>query len=226
MCHSDSSAPATATATASAPASATAAAPAAALPPLPPQLQYAAVVVAVVAVAGVAAIQYTSATASATASATGSGSIPPVPGSSTATAGNNFLESTVPAVSAFAGVTVADCFAASLGQKNNDDFLSLSAGAGAVIGSTLNGLLTRQSPSKILESGVVGLTGAMAGYACGKYINAEYARAKTSNADPKQESTDSYALSNGGFAALGTGLFIGAKQMVRGVGTCKNPTPC
>ena len=207
MCHSDSSATATATATAT--ASATATAPASATPPPPGSGQY--VVIAVTALAAVALSLGASATTTASASAT---------------AGNNFLESTVPAVSAFAGVTVADCFAASLGQKNNDNVLSLSAGAGAVIGTTLNGLLTRQSPYKILENSVVALPGAMAGYACGKYINAEYARAKTSNSDPKQESTDSYALSNGGFAALGTGLFIGAKQMVRGVGACKNPTPC
>ena len=186
---------------------------ASATPPPPGSGQY--VVIAVTALAAVALslVPVLGATASA-------------PATATASAGNNFLESTVPAVSAFAGVTVADCFAASLGQKNNDDFLSLSAGAGAVIGSTLNGLLTRQSPYKILENSVVALPGAMAGYACGKYINAEYARAKTSNSDPKQESTDSYALSNGSFAALGTGLFIGAKQMVRGVGTCANPTPC
>ena len=185
---------------------------ASATPPPPGSGQY--VVIAVTALAAVALslVPVLGATASA-------------PATATASAGNNFLESTVPAVSAFAGVTVADCFAASLGQKNNDDFLSLSAGAGAVIGTTLNGLLTRQSPYKILENSVVALPGAMAGYACGKYINAEYARAKTSNSDPKQESTDSYALSNGGFAALGTGLFIGAKQMVRGVG-CNSTYNC
>jgi len=129
--------------------------------------------------------------------------------------GNNLLESTSAGVGAVSGVLTAAGLATLFGQKNNDNVLKLSASVGTVIGTTLNSLLMGEPYHKMLESGVVALSGAMAGYACGQYIY-EGSMGLLLNAESKQETSNFYgALSKGAFSGLGAGLFISGKQMVR-----------
>ena len=152
--------------------------------------------------------------------------VPPTVGAAPST-GNNLLESTSAGVGGFAGVTVAAGLAALLNKRNNHNVLRLSAGVGSVIGTTLHGVLRGQPSHKMVENGVVGLAGAMAGYACGQHINEGYAKGNPSNAELKQESPNFYdALSNAGFSGLVASLFISGKQMARGVGACKPPYTC
>jgi hypothetical protein len=152
--------------------------------------------------------------------------VPPTVGAAPST-GNNLLESTSAGVGAVSGVAAAAGLAALLNKRNNHNVLKIAAGVGSVIGTTLHGVLRGQPSHKMVENGVVGLAGAMAGYACGQYINEGYAKGNPANAELKQESPNFYdALSNAGFSGLGAGLFISGKQMVRGLGACKPPFPC
>ena len=145
--------------------------------------------------------------------------LPPVPPRPRSySAADNFLESSSAAVGAFAGTSIAAGLAALFGQRNDDNVLSLSAGTGSVIGTTLHSLLMGEPYCKILENGIVGFPAAMTGYAFGKYINDGYAWEWYANAGPKQESTDFYgALANGAFAGLGAGTTVGVKNMLRGI---------
>ena len=145
----------------------------------------------------------------------------------TLSTGDNLLESTSGGVGAFAGVLTATGLAALLNKRNNHNVLKLAAGVGAGIGTTLNGFLKGDPSHKMVENGVVGLAGAMAGYACGQHINEGYPKGKPANTELKQESPNFYdALSNAGFSGLVASLFISGKQMARGVGACKPPYTC
>ena len=141
---------------------------------------------------------------------------------------NNLLESTSAGVGAVSGVAAATGLASLLGKRNNHNVLKLAAGVGSVIGTTLNCLLMGEPYHKMLENGVVGLTGAMAGYAYGQYINEGYANKAPNHWSMDSNGNPTYygALSNGGFSGLGAGLFISGKQMVRGLGACKPPYTC
>jgi len=142
-------------------------------------------------------------------------------------AADNFLESSAAAVGTFAGTAIAAGLAALLGQRNDDNVLSLSAGAGSVIGTTSHGFLMGKPICKTLENGIVGFPGAMAGYALGNHINDEYVRYWIGNTGPKQGSTDFYgALLNGAFAGLCAGTTVGVKNLLRGVGACQPPHSC
>ena len=148
------------------------------------------------------------------------------PGDASST-GDNLLESTSAGVGAFAGTSIAAGLAALLGKKNNHNVLRLSAGTGSVIGTTLLGLALGDPYYKTLENGIVGFPAAMTGYVGGQYINEGYAKGNPANTGPKQESTDFYgALANGAFAALGAGVTVGVKNMLRGVGNCIPPNTC
>jgi hypothetical protein len=82
----------------------------------------------------------------------------------------------------------------------NNTSLVLSAGAGAVIGTTLHTLLNKESLNLMLVNSFVGATGAMVGCAAGILIA------------PKASNELNGILLDGGLAALGAGGAIAIKQ--------------
>ena len=123
-------------------------------------------------------------------------------------------------VGAFAGVSIAATGTALLGQTQNNTVLALSGGAGAVIGSLLNGFLDiKPNTTIVLDNAFVGASGAVIGYAVGAYINNQYigaSEAKETRADNAGQATSlSGVLSNAGFSALGAGAAVSIIELNR-----------
>ena len=123
---------------------------------------------------------------------------------------DNILNILSPAVGAAFGVYTNAILATIYNKTISNRGLVLSAGAGSIIGTTLNTLLNDEPVKLLSVDNIIGAIGAGVGCAAGQYIVYN----NVSTPGPIVSRSTRPILLIGGFAALGAGATIAIKQYV------------